>query len=158
MGRALYDRLDALGANVFLTRDSHAAMAGLDRIMFAQYRDADLFLSIHHCAQDSAGILVTCNNEFSRTLAETVSAGLSKRLNRTAHPVQGSKIYVSEVTSCPAIGIHPAYLMDSSDYCSASNPVDIYRCAYQISEDVCSFLIQSNLQYQSAVSASQQQQ
>lgn len=158
LGRALYDRLDALGANVFLTRDSHAAMAGLDRIMFAQYRDADLFLSIHHCAQDSEGILVTCNNEFSRTLAETVSAGLSKRLNRTAHPVQGSKIYVSEVTSCPAIGIHPAYLMDSSDYCSASNPVDIYRCAYQISEDVCSFLIQSNLQYQSAVSASQQQQ
>ncbi len=151
VARALYDRLDALGANVFLTRTSHSSMAGLDRIMFAQYRDADLFLSIHHCAQESEGILVTCNNEFSRSLAEMVSNGLSKRLQRTQHEVRGSTTYVSEVTSCPAIGIHPAYLMDASDYCSASSPVDIYRSAYQISEDVRKFLIQSNQQYQNAL-------
>ena len=105
LANALYDRLHALGANVYLTRSSHTAMAGLDRVMFSQYREADLFISIHHCTSDEPGIYVSYNNAFSGELARRISDGLSARLQRPQQDIALTSSYVGAVTLMPAISI-----------------------------------------------------
>ena len=156
LANALYDRLHALGANVYLTRSSHTAMAGLDRVMFSQYREADLFISIHHCTSDEPGIYVSYNNAFSEELARRISDGLSARLQRPQQDIALTSSYVGAVTLMPAISIDPGTLTDASDYGSVSDPVDIYRSAYQIAQDLGDFLRDAQEEYAAAVTLAQQ--
>lgn len=155
LANALYDRLHALGANVYLTRSNHSAMAGLDRVMFAQYREADLFLSIHQCTSDEPGIHISYNNPFSAQLAQRISDGLSARLQRPQQETTLSNSYLAAVTLMPAVSIDLGSLSNASDYGSISDPVDIYRSAYQIAQDLEQFLEDAQQEYTDAVAQAQ---
>ena len=150
VAEALYDRLDNLGANVFLTRSDHSAMAGLDRVMVAQYREADLFLSIHHCGNQKSGISISCN-QFGEELAQQLSDQLSKQLQCSAQPVVQTSSYPGDVSLAPSLNIDLGNLMNPSDYARASSSVNIYRTAYQLAEIIFDYVDQSNVQYQVAL-------
>lgn len=150
MARALYDRLRILGANVFLTRSGHETMAGLDRIMFAQYREADLFLSFHHCA-DEPGISIQYNDSFSKNFAEQISAALSVRLDVPQNPVTLANTYSQGVSFCPSLTIQTGNLLDPSDYSRLVKPVNIYRTAYQMGQTLEEFVRSTNEQYAKAL-------
>lgn len=155
MARALYDRLRILGANVFLTRSGHETMAGLDRIMFAQYREADLFLSFHHCADDP-GISIQYNDSFSKNFAEQISAALSVRLDVPQNPVTLANTYSQGVSFCPSLTIQTGNLLDPSDYSRLVKPVNIYRTAYQMGQTLEEFVRSTNEQYAKALSIQQE--
>lgn len=150
MAHALYDRLRLLGANVFLTRSSHETMAGLDRIMFAQYREADLFLSFHHCSEQS-GIFIQYNGSFSERFAEQMSNDLSARLNVPQNPVTLANTYSQGVSFCPSLTIHTGSMLDPADYSRMVEPVNIYRTAYQIGQTLEDFVRLTNEQYNKAL-------
>ena len=149
MARALYDRLRILGANVFLTRSGHETMAGLDRIMFAQYREADLFLSFHHCADDP-GISIQYNDSFSKNFAEQISDALSARLDVPQNSVTLANTYSQGVSFCPSLTVQTGNLLDPSDYSRLVKPVNIYRTAYQMGQTLEEFVRSTNEQYTKA--------
>ena len=149
MARALYDRLRILGANVFLTRSGHETMAGLDRIMFAQYREADLFLSFHHCA-DEPGISIQYNDSFSKNFAEQISDALSARLDVPQNSVTLANTYSQGVSFCPSLTVQTGNLLDPSDYSRLVKPVNIYRTAYQMGQTLEEFVRSTNEQYTKA--------
>ena len=150
MARALYDRLRILGANVFLTRSGHETMAGLDRIMFAQYREADLFLSFHHCANEP-GISIQYNDSFSKNFAEQISTALSVRLDVPQNPVTLANTYSQGVSFCPSLTIQTGNLLDPSDYSRLVKPVNIYCTAYQMGQTLAEFVRSTNEQYAKAL-------
>ena len=41
--------------------------------------------------------------------------------------------------------------MEPDDYAAVSDPVEIYRCAYQIAQEVQKFLLQTAQEYEAAV-------
>lgn len=152
LANALADRLHALGANVFMTRSNHQAMAGLDRMMFSLYREADLLISLHHCQSEEGGIQVRCNDSFSQQLAQQISDGLQARMQRpVSSPVRDTSSYLCEYSISPAVSISPGNLMEPEDYAAVSDPVEIYRCAYQIAQEVQEFLLQTAQEYETAV-------
>lgn len=152
LANALADRLHALGANVFMTRSNHQAMAGLDRIMFSLYREADLLISLHHCQSDEGGIVVRYNDSFSQQLAHQISDGLQERTQRPVSSLaRDTSSYLCEYSVSPAVSISLGNLMEPEDYAVVSDPVEIYRCAYQISQNIQEFLLQTAQEYDTAV-------
>lgn len=152
LANALADRLHSLGANVFMTRSNHQAMAGLDRIMFSLYREADLLISLHHCQSEEGGIAVRYNENFSQQLAQQIADGLQARMQRpVSPPVQDTSSYLGEYSISPAVSVSPGSLMEPDDYAAVSDPVEIYRCAYQIAQEVQKFLLQTAQEYEAVV-------
>ena len=134
MANAVADRLRSMGANVFLTRSDHSAMAGVDRIMFSQYREADFLLSLHHLAGKS-GVRVNCNNASSLDAAQKIADGLCQYLNQEMLEESAlCKTYLGGVTMAPAWSVYLGDIMNPEDYADLCDPVNIYRTAVKIAD------------------------
>lgn len=138
LAQAIADNLHSEGANIFLTRSDHSSMAGIDRILYSQYKDADFMVSLHHCSGIGNKLYVTCNNEFSRDIAQIISDNLAAYLGKESNEVEISQSYLTGVQMLPAISIYIGDMLDPAEYEKLTSPVNIYRTSCKIAEEISS--------------------
>jgi len=123
----LTPRLEAMGCEVIRvddpTGEEDVSLAA--RVSFANYEDADAYISIHHNAGISGGsgggtVVYTCKDpqELSKQLQETVYRHTTARtglVGNRANPTPESDLYVLRHTSMPAILIECGFMDSATD-------------------------------------------
>ncbi len=116
IARRVRDRLQKLGVQVVMTRDSDKYVDITPRIQAANSHRADLFVSIHlnYFGDDHSvgGSLVLYPNAASETFARTMAATLAKQLGRIGIPGDGIQLRDNLWTTAqmPAITVECAFL------------------------------------------------
>jgi len=150
MGRMLADELEALGANVVLTRDSDSDPGLLERGPIANRTSADLFVSVHcnHAGRNRAvnGAIVFYHgpSPVCRQVAQSITERLRAEVGaiKTQPPRSDRTVYKSgfavlRTSAMAGVLVETGFLSSPKDAAALRNP-DVQR---QIARSVASGLL-----------------
>lgn len=107
------------GVNAVLTRNTDYFVSLKGRVVMAERRDADLFVSIHANSMglsrpDINGLEVYYYNSGKR-LADTVRKGITRKVKIRDRGIRRARFYVLRKTSMPAILVETGYVTGRED-------------------------------------------
>jgi N-acetylmuramoyl-L-alanine amidase len=134
-------RLEQLGANVVLTRDSNElGLALYERMAIAQEVLPDFFISLHHNSiaessdvHDAKGVESYYYYDFGKVLGENVTRSISlENYERIYRHVSWSYYTVTRMRYTPSILTEIAFMPHPIEYMRACDTVEIYKTANAI--------------------------
>ncbi|MCI8649549.1 MAG: family 10 glycosylhydrolase [Anaerotruncus sp.] len=142
---ALRNRLEALGATVYLTHENDTLSLN-GRLQLAQEYDADLFLSCHHNslsesadANTVSGVEAYYYTDASKRLADLASANLAGDTGRDLRFTEQSWYRVTMMTACPAILLESGYLCNPVEYEQLASEYSMYLYGNAVADAVVEY-------------------
>ena len=123
-------------------------MAGLDRIMFAQYRKPTSFSP--SITVPMTGISIQVQRQLFQKLCRANIRCPFCTAGCATNSVTLANTYSQGVSFCPSLTVQTGNLLDPSDYSRLVKPVNIYRTAYQMGQTLEEFVRSTNEQYTKA--------
>ena len=146
------EELDKMGVDVVLTRDDDSFVSLEKRCRIANFKRAQLFVSLHrNSAADANGveIWVSSNSpEVDTELAQSIisglaEAGISKNRGVKSGYAQGDgDYYVNSHTNMPSCLVELGFISSDEDNILFDNNIDAY--AYAIANEIANFLLKTN--------------
>ncbi len=145
--QSLRRRLEALGAEVYMTRADDSTMDEEDRILYSAYKDADFYLSFQGGSTteningwSSSGISIGFDNELSYQLGYSVYLQICEKLQLNANGIFGNEPAITKVPLAKPLIIYPGVLSNPKDYARMTDPVEIYRTSCLLSDLLIDYL------------------
>lgn len=142
----LEEKLEQRGAEVYLTRYSDTPINQLDRIMLGQFKEADLYLSIHHDSEKlpdgEPKISLSSNDIVSSEVIEASANRIALLLDRPVELVQQPDDLLHAVVDFPALRLDLGNLQDPEQLAQLGDPVSILRTACALTDEITRFFTQ----------------
>lgn len=123
LGLALRNELEALGANVIMTRDKDVAVSLQARVDISKSVSPNLFVSIHaDNASDTIdlskveGFSVFYRNEYSKTLAQSIQTTTLEDFYRKNRNIKNMNFYVIRGSWSPSVLIETGFMSHPSEF------------------------------------------
>lgn len=141
--------LEALGAQVYLTRTEDTDCLLTERRTFAMKYRPDFFLSIHHnsigFSSDTgkvSGAEVYYYTTQSLSYAQQVLSGLTQATGRTDRGVKWNGFYVNRMTFMPSILLEAGFMGNPVEYDLCADPDTIQASAQGIAQGIAAMMAQ----------------
>lgn len=139
----LEEKLEQRGAVVSLTRSTDTPINQLDRIMLGQFKEADLYLSIHHDSTQApsgeGGITLSYNDVVPPDTIEEIADRIALRLDRPLQLAQQSDDLLGAVVDFPALRLDLGNLLDPQQLPQISDPVTVLKTACTLTDEITRF-------------------
>ncbi|MCL2069341.1 MAG: N-acetylmuramoyl-L-alanine amidase, partial [Oscillospiraceae bacterium] len=140
---AIRDRLAAMGASVYLTRDQNTFVTLDDRMQAIEAISADLFISVHHNAvaesvnaNTVSGIETYYHNGTSKPVAETLQRALVTATGRRDRGAKYSYYRVTLMPHSPALLLELGFMSNPLEYERATTPSQIEAVANAVANGI----------------------
>jgi N-acetylmuramoyl-L-alanine amidase len=130
------------GYSVYMTRENDIFVSLDDRVVFAQKRAPDIFVSIHvnsSVKPEITGIETHYYHQESYTLAQKVHASLASSIKSPNRGLFKSKFYVINHTTMPAILVEIGFISNDAERAALTSPARKEATAKAIAEGVINY-------------------
>lgn len=142
----LRNKLEALGANVLMTRSDDTTHSLEERMEFLNEAHPDLAISVHQNsvpstsnAQKARGYLGLYCTEAGKLLAKTVSATVSAELNRYERPFAYQKLAVARNHRFPSTLCEMCFISNTEEYEWSITPGNTERSAAALADGILAY-------------------
>ncbi len=140
--------LEAMGANVVLSRYDNKYLDNLERMTSATQSNADFFISIAHNhiknnedRLNVYGSTVEYSNKSWQDFADVLTNSMKVSTGRRINEPMEKEDLVMQITSCPAVTLKNGYLSNPKEYNKILEPISTYKTASAIANAILDMLI-----------------
>jgi len=144
---ALQKKLELLGAEVIMLRESDATLDLNSRMAAAQAERVDFLISLHSnsvgfssTASKANGVEVYYYEAISKSLAQNISSGIAGTTGRTARGAKYSNFIMTLNSYAPSVLVEMGFMLNPSDFDSMCSKQGIYNTVTTISDSIIASL------------------